>query len=166
MLCMYGSEDKFRILAGRWMLRRFSLRAVIVNGTSALCEQFILLVDSHGRLSAAPWTLAPRMGLTIHVCIQFAPLSFPYYLSSLRVQFEQATAAARASLMAAQIAHHTLCSRQGGDGAGGGGGGGGSGGDIAMVPFLSNEGSLGLLVLMANMPAAIWQAQGQVRQAS
>lgn len=40
---------------------------------------------------------------------------------------------------------------------------GGVGGDIAVVPFFSQDGSVELLTFASCMPAAIWQARGEVR---
>ena len=42
--------------------------------------------------------------------------------------------------------------------------GGGGGADVAVMPFFAQDGSVALLAFAACMPAAIWQARGEVRK--
>ena len=70
--------------------------------------------------------------------------------ASPEVQVSQTAIAAQIALKAAQVAHRTLSIRPP------------FSGDVAMVPFLSSDGSVSLLVIATCLPAAVWQAQGQV----
>ena len=65
------------------------------------------------------------------------------------VQISQMAIAAQVALKATQVAHRRLAIRP-------------PSGDVAMVPFLSSDGSVSLLVIATCLPAAVWQAQGQV----
>ena len=52
-----------------------------------------------------------------------------------------------------QLARRMMASRAGGGGV-----------DVAVMPFFAQDGSVALLAFAACMPAAIWQARGEVRK--
>ena len=68
------------------------------------------------------------------------------------VQVVQTAVAARVALKAAQVAHRSLAARPPSSFSG----------DVALVPFLTSDGAVSLLVIATCLPAAVWQAQGQV----